>query len=261
MNQTHPYSPAAIADALDATALGKTFDGNALRMALDFSILSADDRSVVNRWAGGRQETLDHLRLQEVSIKIRRASIDAVVYSGIRAGMAWHVEPDLDGANIVIAGDGIRSKIATLRDSWLCEEHGGSATENARRIAACVNFCANIPTGALEMLRLEEVIPRPTQELVLASMRHNFTVETEGDINDPSELSVVQASIPEDQLDQLLRTPPGVVYAKNQDGILIELMLDMDHDSLIARGVELTPEGAVYLSVSDDLADNARHKP
>lgn len=93
---------------------------------------------------------------------------------------------------------------------------------------------------------------------------HLFFVETEGDHDD---LEVVGATIPEEEMAVLLGTDgvterqlPGVIYARNQNGTLVEVMADMDSQSLIARAVDMTPEGPVYLNTSDELADNSRLK-
>lgn len=45
---------------------------------------------------------------------------------------------------------GDTSYVAKLNDNWICDEHGGSAHANGRRIVASVNACAGIPTEALE---------------------------------------------------------------------------------------------------------------
>ena len=82
-----------------------------------------------------------------------------------------------------------------------------------------------------------------------------FTIRTEGDPGDPVELQVLGASIDEDELQSLLHIGTGVLYARNQDGVVIELMLDMDQQSLVARGVEkVTAAGPVYLEPADEQA-------
>ena len=77
---------------------------------------------------------------------------------------------------------------------------------------------------------------------------HDFTVTTTGDESE-DELEVTAASIPEDQLQLLLRTPPGVVYAVDQSGRTIEMMLDMDEETLIAREFDV---GELDASVEPD---------
>lgn len=95
---------------------------------------------------------------------------------------------------------------------------------------------------------------------------HTFTVVTTGD---PGELELVDASIAEDQLGALLHVEDiaeehigdGVVYARNQDGVMVAVMLDMDGQTPIVREIEITPDGVVYLTPGDGLDDNAGMKP
>lgn len=65
------YTAAVIADELDATALGKAYYGNALRVAKDFDCLTSEDRSVLDRWSTGAQTSADFHELQAIAIKIR----------------------------------------------------------------------------------------------------------------------------------------------------------------------------------------------
>ncbi len=64
----------------------------------------------------------------------------------------------------------------------------------------------------------------------MAIQIEEFTVTTTADAD---EVEVTAASIGEDQLTALLHTR-GVLYARNQDGAVVELMFDMDEESLIA---------------------------
>lgn len=86
---------------------------------------------------------------------------------------------------------------------------------------------------------------------------HTFIVRT---AEDGDEMELLGASLPEDELAALL-SQPGVIYARNQDGVMVELSLDMDFETPVARAVDMTPEGPVYLNPSDELADNAGLKP
>lgn len=70
---------------------------------------------------------------------------------------------------------------------------------------------------------------RPTQNAMKIQIEE-FTVTTTAD---GDEVEVTAASIDEEQLTALLHTK-GVLYARNQDGAVVELMLDMDEESLIA---------------------------
>lgn len=63
-----------------------------------------------------------------------------------------------------------------------------------------------------------------------------FTITTEGTLED---MAMTRASIPDMQVFLLLSRPPGVVYAYNQDRVLVELSLDMDTESIVATAVQL----------------------
>lgn len=71
-----------------------------------------------------------------------------------------------------------------------------------------------------------------------------FIVQTEG-VGDAMELK--GASVPEDQLAHLL-AQPGVIYARNQDGAMVELSTDMDFETPVVRAVDMTPTGPKYLT-------------
>ena len=95
---------------------------------------------------------------------------------------------------------------------------------------------------------------------------HTFIVVTTGE---PGDLELVDANIAEDQLGALLHLEDiaeehigdGVVYARNQDGVMVAVMLDMDGQTPIVREIAITPSGVVYLTPSDGLDDNAGMKP
>lgn len=82
---------------------------------------------------------------------------------------------------------------------------------------------------------------------------HLFIVTTTGE---PGELELIGSTASDRYMGQLLhydevpvedRLGDGVVYARNQDGVMVELVLDMDEQTPIVREVEITPEGVVYL--------------
>lgn len=64
------YSLRAIANELQLTAQGSGFYGNALRVAKDLSFLTAEDRSILDRYASGNQLAVDHLALQGIANKV-----------------------------------------------------------------------------------------------------------------------------------------------------------------------------------------------
>ena len=71
------YSPAQIAWELERTAMGDGYYGNALRVAKDLPEVTPEDRSLLDRYATGRQAGIDHIALQELALRIDRAAIDA----------------------------------------------------------------------------------------------------------------------------------------------------------------------------------------
>ena len=69
-NSKLAYDTKQIAAELTATALGKSYYGNALRLAKDIHCLTPQDRSVLDRYATGANAGTDHVHLQEIAIKI-----------------------------------------------------------------------------------------------------------------------------------------------------------------------------------------------
>lgn len=64
------YGPKQIGWELERTAMGDSYYGNALRTAKDFPCVTDEDRIVLDRWATGAQASTDHIRLQEIAIKV-----------------------------------------------------------------------------------------------------------------------------------------------------------------------------------------------
>lgn len=56
--------------------MGEAFYGNALRVAKDIPGITAQDRSVLDRWATGGQSGTDHIGLQEIAMKVRDSELD-----------------------------------------------------------------------------------------------------------------------------------------------------------------------------------------
>lgn len=71
------YSPARIAWEIERTAMGDGHYGNALRVAKDLPEVTAEDRSLLDRYATGKQRGTDHVALQDLALRIDRAAIDA----------------------------------------------------------------------------------------------------------------------------------------------------------------------------------------
>lgn len=68
-----------------------------------------------------------------------------------------------------------------------------------------------------------------------------FVVETTGT---GDALEVRGASMPLEQLKPLLQASPGFIWARNQDGDVVEMVLDAN-DALTARAVEVLENGGV----------------
>lgn len=64
------YTEQIIAQELVRTALGESFFGNALRVAKDLPYVNAQERSLLDRWATGKQGGTDHLELQALANKV-----------------------------------------------------------------------------------------------------------------------------------------------------------------------------------------------
>ena len=68
--KAQPYNDYRIAWELERTALGDGFYGNALRVAKDIPGITADDRSLLDRYATGRHTGTDHVKLQDLALRI-----------------------------------------------------------------------------------------------------------------------------------------------------------------------------------------------
>ena len=65
------YDINQIAYELTETALGNSFYGNSLRVAKDLPTVTQDERWMLDRWANGRQTTVDGWDLQAFAIRIK----------------------------------------------------------------------------------------------------------------------------------------------------------------------------------------------
>lgn len=72
---THSYSLDRIAWELESTALGRSFYGNALRVARDISGVTDEDRQVLDRFATGLSQGTDHVSLQDIARCIRASEL------------------------------------------------------------------------------------------------------------------------------------------------------------------------------------------
>lgn len=65
------YDAIKIAQELQDTAQGISYCGNALRVAKDFSVLSAEDRRIFDKCATRTIGMEERMRLQDIAIKLR----------------------------------------------------------------------------------------------------------------------------------------------------------------------------------------------
>ena len=61
----------ALAAKLNDIALGKQWSESTLVESLDLSFLNQLDKAVITRYVNGSQINMDHIRLQDIAIKIR----------------------------------------------------------------------------------------------------------------------------------------------------------------------------------------------
>ena len=64
------YTNKTIANELRKTALNESYYGNALLVALDFPLLSQEQRNVLRRYLNGTALCMDHIGLQEIAMAI-----------------------------------------------------------------------------------------------------------------------------------------------------------------------------------------------
>ena len=65
------YGLKEIAAKLDMTALNDGYHGNELYVARDLPFLSKEEKGCLTRYLIGNITSTDHIRLQEIAIKIR----------------------------------------------------------------------------------------------------------------------------------------------------------------------------------------------
>jgi hypothetical protein len=64
------YTPQKIAEELIKTALGETYYGNALYVAMDFPCVTESEKRCLHRWMHGANLNIDHVTLQDIAYKI-----------------------------------------------------------------------------------------------------------------------------------------------------------------------------------------------
>ena len=70
------YDRDQIAKELIATALNKSYYGNALYVTLDFPELTNEEKKVIQRYLKSTIQPIDHVRLQEIAIKIKKGELN-----------------------------------------------------------------------------------------------------------------------------------------------------------------------------------------
>ncbi len=69
-NRQNWYNEKRIGWELERTAMGDGYYGNALRVAKDIPGVTDEERSLLDRWATGRQSSSDRFRLQDLAMKV-----------------------------------------------------------------------------------------------------------------------------------------------------------------------------------------------
>lgn len=114
------YNEKQIAWELERTALGDGFYGNALRVAKDLPGVTADDRALLDKFATGNARSTDHVRLQELALRLYPAPPAAVP-----AGYALvPVKPTgamiLAGARSLLEAEGLRASYSWAGEAERC---------------------------------------------------------------------------------------------------------------------------------------------
>lgn len=72
-----PYNAAQIAWELERSAVGDGHYGNALRVAKDIPGITDEDRSLLDRYATGRNGGTDHVALQDLALRVAKTTRSA----------------------------------------------------------------------------------------------------------------------------------------------------------------------------------------
>ena len=65
------YTPQKIADELTKTALGESYHWSSLYDAMDFPCVNDDDKRCLYRYMDGSELNTDHVKLQDIALKIQ----------------------------------------------------------------------------------------------------------------------------------------------------------------------------------------------
>ncbi len=226
---------ANVRDALDAAmelgsaaAIGS--HAEAVAQLMGFQASPTDDPRLLGKFRRVEREE-DEIRKADVRASVSAMYVEIAALSpeeqmamGVRA-------PDRQGADAALAA--AAADIVSAKRSlaaFLCSE-GAMLPELARQAGVNIAPFTVVTTGELDDLQL---IGATTSGDELAKLLHYETVAVED------------------------RQGNGIVYARNQDGVLLELMLDMDEQTPIVRVIEITPEGVVYLDVAEPETPGAR---
>lgn len=68
------YNEERIAQQLEQTALGNSYYGNSLYVALDMPVADENDKRMLHRYLHGSELLTDRIKLQELAIKIRNGA-------------------------------------------------------------------------------------------------------------------------------------------------------------------------------------------
>jgi|GEM_PF-4267618 len=68
------FTPRRLAQQLEMIAMGEAFFGQALRAAKKLPIVDEDEKALLSRFENGTDSGIDHVSLQVVALRIRRAA-------------------------------------------------------------------------------------------------------------------------------------------------------------------------------------------
>lgn len=71
------YDNKQIASELGRTALGESYFGNALYVAMDIPALTQDEKRLLHRYLHGSELSMDHVKLQDLAMKIYNLEVTA----------------------------------------------------------------------------------------------------------------------------------------------------------------------------------------
>lgn len=145
------YNRRQIAWELERTAVGDGFFGNALRVAKDIPGVTAEERSLLDRYATGTDSGTDHVALQTLALRLYRAAPITVSLTGAGGVPAWAKYRLMDalGAEMLKTYDDLADEAAAidkiLTEPWcpsgaLARQGKWESTKRKALEAACARM-------------------------------------------------------------------------------------------------------------------------